>query len=375
MLSFAFKFVLLSTNKKGYATIYIQIISQRKIKRFTTDIKIQPKDWDKQKQRLKPRTFDFVNNNMILDKYEASIKKIIFDFQLNNKTLTIAIFENLFFKVPTQTNLIDYAKAFIIRHKERYSGETLRTYKTQINYLAAFDSNIEINNIDLNFIENYFNYQLQQGKQKNTAYKSTAFLKVMINQAIKENIIKENPFKYFKIRYAETKRPFLNIDEVKKIEAFYLINENEKLKKVCRYFLFSCYTGLRFSDIKALKNKQIVNNIIEVQMHKTKDFVSIPLSQKAKHLISNNDSIFVFNVMSNQKTNEYLKEIAEILQINKKLSFHVARHTFATLGIGFDIPIEVISKILGHKDLKTTQIYSKILDDVKLKHLNKFDNF
>ena len=110
-------------------------------------------------------------------------------------------------------------------------------------------------------------------------------------------------------------------------------------------------------------------------MHKTKDSEYVPLIEKSKHLIGtgfNNQR--VFKVSANQVANRNLKDIMTGAGIKKDISFHCARHTFATVGISLGIPIEVISKLLGHKDLQTTQIYAKVMDHVKIMQMDKWNN-
>lgn len=376
MFSFSYKFKLFITSKNVVqSSVYLQIIINRKPKRYFFKIFANPHQWNEKKQRINGKTKSIIENNLLLDQYESKIQAIILNFKLQNSDITHEQFENLFFQIQNKTSFFDYANSFLKRNSAKYSKETIRTYKSQISKLKRFNSEIDIKDINLRFLESYLNHQLQNGYAKNTAYKSTAFIKIIINQAIKENLIKENPFKYFKIKYQDGTRPFLTKNEVEKIHIFFSNTENKKLKNVARYFLFSCYTGLRYSDVKELSKENIINNTIYIKVHKTNENLSIPLNKKAiSYIPEENKSLYLFSVLSNQKTNEYLKIIASECDIKKVLSFHVARHTFATLAIGLDIPIEVISKILGHRDIKTTQIYSKIVEDVKRKHLNKFDN-
>ena len=223
------------------------------------------------------------------------------------------------------------------------------------------------------FLEEYFNFLLNYNNE-NTAYKAMAFVKVIIRQAINQDVIENNPFDNFIIRKRVGKGVYLSKDELQKIYKLFRTTSNMKIKNVARYYLFSCYTGLHYSDIKALKFENIYDGFIELKMHKTKDYAKIALNKKAKELLSKEDVIYVFKVYCNQKTNEYLHQIEGLCKIQKNLTFHSSRHTFATMGISLGIPIELISKILGHHDLKTTQIYSEIIDDVIVKQMNKFDS-
>lgn len=372
MLSFSHKFIVRPINTKGLLPISLQVIIHRK--RKIVALKMTCNEWNEKKQRINGKTVQDVNNNILLDQIEQKIRKILFDVNLKKQDLSLENFIDLLFKKKTSSNFYIYTQDYLDRNKSLYASNTLRAYKAQVGKLKRFKDQFNIKDINLTFLEDYFMFLLKSGNNKNTAYKSMAFVKVIIKQALKEQVIKINPFDNFKIKSIEGNRPFLTKEEVSRIETFYHQTKNEKLKKVAQHFLFSCYTGLRYSDIKVLKKENIINDIIEIQMQKTSTPVRVPINKKAKALIIDNESLYIFKVMSNQKTNDYLKDIAKLCKIEKPLSFHVSRHTFATLAISLGIPIEVISKILGHSDIKTTQIYSKIADEVKIEQLNKFDD-
>ena len=282
--------------------------------------------------------------------------------------------------LQTQKNELDifnFIDFFLEKNEHKYSSETKKTYKTQKSKLKKFRNRLNLDQITADFLHDYEIYMINiLGNNQNTVNKTFAFLKSTLNKAIDEGLLnkKQNPFNRIKIKRIAGKRDFLTKHELKKIHQLYETTQNKSIQNVCSYFLFSCYTGLRFTDIKQLKHKHIVNGIIELKQHKTNDYVRIPLNNKAKSLIET-DKGNVFNVISNQKTNNRLKDIALLCNINKRLTFHVARHTFATIGISLEIPIEVISKLLGHTSIKTTQIYAKVVDDVRIKEIEKFDTF
>jgi len=151
---------------------------------------------------------------------------------------------------------------------------------------------------------------------------------------------------------------------------------NFKEKEILQYFLFACYTGLRYSDLKTLKTSSINGNMLHIKMHKTGHPVGIPLTRKAFQLLppeAKFDKDLVFHVYCNKVTNRILKQIGQQYSIQKKLTCHVARHTFATVSIILGIPIEVVSKLLGHTNLKTTQVYAKIVDSVKEREMEKWN--
>ena len=151
-----------------------------------------------------------------------------------------------------------------------------------------------------------------------------------------------------------------------KLEQLLIQNVDKKFNNVLTWFLFSCYTRLRYSDLYGLTWENINNNKINIIQEKTNEAVYVPIIDKAQNLLPETlvKAGKVFKLYTNQKCNEYLKLIMILAGINKKsISFHCARHTFATVSLNLGIRFEVVSKLLGHTDLKTTKIYARLLNE------------
>ena len=196
-------------------------------------------------------------------------------------------------------------------------------------------------------------------------------LKKLLNLAVKLEWVAKDPFAKFSLKFVKTERPFLSQNEVDLIR-FHEFNKSN-LNLIRDIFVFSCYTGLSYIDVKNLKKGNIVRGIdgsnwIYTVRQKTDQMMRIPLLDVAEEIIENyrqemKDQSGLLPVYSNQKTNKYLKDIATILEIDKNLTFHCARHTFATtITLSNGVPIETVSKLLGHTKLSTTQIYAKVLE-------------
>ena len=197
--------------------------------------------------------------------------------------------------------------------------------------------------------------------------------------------IEKNPTKRFKLRFDRVDMVYLNKAELEKIK-------NEELEKpvltVNRdIFVFACYTGLAYADAKALKKNNLQIGVdgkkwIYTRRSKTNTPVRIPLLKGAERILQKyrthpkiNGTEKLLPVYSNQKTNQYLKEIAKKLKIRKQLSFHTARHTFATtVTLANGVPIETVSKLLGHTKLSTTQIYARVIDSKIASDIRKIRN-
>lgn len=207
----------------------------------------------------------------------------------------------------------------------------------------------------------------------NTVMKHIERLRKMVNIALKNEWLEKDPFAKFKKTFTKTNRECLTELELKTIEAKEF--KIERLRFVKDLFVFSCYTGLAYIDVMQLTPRSITLGIdgetwLFTSRQKTDTNVKIPLLPKALEIIEEykdhpkaKADETLFPVISNQKLNSYLKEIADLCGITKNLTFHLARHTFATtVTLTNGVPIETVSKLLGHSSIRTTQIYAKVLD-------------
>ena len=198
-------------------------------------------------------------------------------------------------------------------------------------------------------------------------------LKKMTNLAVKLKWLNADPFQGFKMTRKRVDKDFLSEFELRAIEEKYF--ELDRLAIVRDIFIFSCYTGLSYVDMANLKYNNIVRGIdgenwIHTSRQKKTIPVNTPILPKAQIIINRyrndvraHEKGTVFPIISNQKVNSYLKEIADLCGIRKNLTFHVARHTFATtITLSNGVPIETVSKMLGHNKLSTTQIYARVLE-------------
>lgn len=254
------------------------------------------------------------------------------------------------------------------KYLNRFIKEKLKTddiYLKQLNYKFIIDFE--------QFLRKAKNKQGQLMLTNNGVMKHLERFKKMINLAIKLEWINKNPFQKFQLKFNKYDRQYLNERELRLIEETYF--SNDRLEKVKDCFIFSCYTGLSYIDLKELNKEQITRGIdnkywIFTKREKTNETVKIPLLPKALEIINKYEKHLelsynkkVLPVPSNQKVNVYLKEIAESCNITKNISFHVARHTFATtVMLSNGVPIETVSKLLGHTKLSTTQIYARVIE-------------
>ncbi len=264
---------------------------------------------------------------------------------------------------------------------------TYERYQTALKHLKDFvtwkynRNDFFLHEIDHEFITEYDFYLRSVRKcNNNTAVKYIKNFGKIIKYSIANAWIDKNPFLNFKMKLNKVDRGYLTKDELTVIvEKHFSINRLEQVKDV---FLFQCFTGLAYCDVSKLTRECIAYDDKKILWLKTKrtktdTAVNVPLLPGAIQIIekySNNHSGKLLPVPSNQKLNAYLKEIGELCGINKRLSCHLARHTFATtVTLANGISLESVSKMLGHTNLTTTKIYarmldSRVLDEMQLLH-------
>ena len=255
----------------------------------------------------------------------------------------------------------------------KYSWGTLKNYNTLRRHIVSFLStmslkDLEIKKVNHRFIKDFETYLLTNTKRSNNGViKILQSLKKITLEARALGYISKDPFALIKFKKTPYERGYLTNTELKKIQEIEL---SPRLDRARDMFVFCCYSGLAFIDAKNLLKKDIQigqdgGHWIKTKRQKTNQKCDIPLLKKPLEILEKYKKVngdFIFKRISNQKVNEYLKEIAALCEIDKRVSFHLARHTFATtVTLNNNVPIETVSKVMGHSKISTTQIYAKIL--------------
>ncbi|MDI6047009.1 site-specific integrase [Flavobacterium yafengii] len=372
-------------NATGQLPIYVRLTVDGKRMEFSTKKFIDSAKWSPEMSKMKGNT----ENARSLNEYLDLMKSKIFDIQMElihrNELLTIEVFKNRLLGIKEHQHMLIPIFGEHNRKVEEllgleYAPGTLERYKTSLKHTKDFlqwkykISDIEINKIDHSFITEYEFYLRSVRKcANNTAVKYIKNFKKIIKICISNGWLDKDPFANYKSKIREVERDYLTQEEVQDIYSKVFVTE--RLNQVKDIFVFSCFTGLAYIDVKNLTLSNISMGIdggkwIFTHRQKTETASRIPLLPIPEELILkyanhpqciNEDKLLP--VLSNQKMNAYLKEIADVCGIKKDLTFHIARHTFATtVTLTNGVPIESVSKMLGHKNIRTTQHYAKILD-------------
>ncbi len=270
----------------------------------------------------------------------------------------------------------DVALNYLERDKENLAPLTVRTYYWNLKKIQYFRPDLDCADINEQMVRDFRRHLQQKGNKPNTVIKALSVLRGFSRRMLADGLISENPFNKVRIGQVYTRRGFLTTSELKKLYLNYqdrrrFLTETEQ--DVMRAFLFSCFTGLRYSDLHSLDASEIFDYKIRKQMHKTGDPVYVPIPLQARLLLPENlKSGPVFRIVENSHFNRTLRAAAKKLGYYKHIHCHLARHTFATTCITLGIPLPATSKLLGHRKLETTLIYAKFVDTFLDKEMKKF---
>ena len=373
------------SDKDGKSPIYMRITVNSHRSELSIQRKINVSNWNVKAGKVRGTTPEVKALNRLMDSIKNKIYTIHQEFIEKNRLISAKALKNSYLGIgENEKTLIEVFQTHNSQIEKligkEYAINTLKRYETTLNHIKSFiKSNYSANDMPLKQINHQFltDFEFYLKSTRNCNHNSTMrylkSFKKIIGIALANNWIEKDPFMNYKTQSKETERDFLSNDEIDR-----MINKKLKilrLNQVRDIFVFCCYTGLAYSDVKKLNSDNLVKGIdgemwLKFKRTKTDTSSNIPLLkipllilEKYKTNIDDSLNHNLLPVLSNQKMNAYLKEIGDLCDINKNLTFHLARHTFATtITLTNGVPIESVSKMLGHKSLKTTQHYAKILD-------------
>ncbi len=377
------------TDRADVYTVFFRMTHQGKSVSISLKTDVRMCDWDDKKWNLKMQHPSYQKLNMIMDQLRRNALNLHQDMLLKGRTIDVAHIKDRLTRSNSASTNSDptFLEVFdkVINKKALLKGignsrATIQKYKRcrahLVNYLKEYHkkSDIRFDQLHLEFLEDFEIYMKTKGFcEHNTTMKYIQTLKTIFRVAKARNITTSDPFIGFKISLRIVDRAYLSEDEIKRLIATPLPTAYMEVTR--NMFVFACFTGLSYIDLKNLKMQNIVcengSYWIRTKRQKTDINSNIPLLPIPLNLIKKNHPDIsnanphepVIPVTSNQNTNLALKKIATHCNIHKDLTFHIARHTFATtITLSNGVPIESVSKMLGHKRIATTQHYAKIID-------------
>ncbi len=369
----------------GKAMVYTRITVNGKRAEFSLGRRVEEKKWDSHGGRLRGTSVEVSHFNRFLDNVKNRLYDI-YDARLKEqKDISATIVKNIYLGKEGKEYMV---LEIFQEHNDEiesllgkgFTKGSLQRYRAAYKHVSAYiQYNYQRNDIPVRRVNHKFitglEYFLKSKRncEHNTAIKYVVNFKKIIRIALANEWITKDPFFHWKASWKTKEKQFLtqaDLDTLQNKKSFL-----PRLDLVRDIFVFCCYTGLAYADVKQLQQEDIIIGVddyrwIKMARKKTKAISSIPLLPPAEAIIEKYsehpyvlDGKGLLPVLTNQKSNAYLKEIADVCGINKNLTTHLARHTFATtVTLSKGVSISTVSKMLGHRSLKTTQIYAKVLD-------------
>jgi len=373
------------TKKNGEAPVLMKININGERVVMQLQRSILPEEWDSNRGRASGRSYEAREFNEYLESVLTRSRKKYSELISLHDVITPQILRDAIMGVNTAKPrmIIEIWDEYISGLRKLIGKETTvatcQKYTAAMNHMAKFlKLKYKVDDISIKSVDHYMVTQFamylktEKGCNFNTANKFLQNLKRITCISLRHGWIQKDPFVDISLSMKEVDRPYLNEDELKRLMNFN--SPFERLNRVRDFFVFSCFTGLAYADVKKMKKSEIERNEagywIKTKRQKTGGRANIPLLAVPMQIIAKyvnldmlHDDDPILPILSNQKMNAYIKEIADLCGISKILSYHVARHTFATtVTLTNGVPIESVSKMLGHKNIQSTQHYARIVD-------------
>lgn len=368
-------------NKRGMALVQVEAYLNRKKMYFSTKIYLKPEQWDTKRKMVKNHPNANVLNRMLYENI-AAIEQTELGLWQQGKSISLDLLKNSIDKP------LSNGRSFLTFFKEEIANSSLKESTRQnhlstLELLQEFKKEVLFTDLTFEFVSSFDNYLQSKGYHLNTIAKHMKHLKRYINVAINKEYmdIQKYAFRKYKIKTVENGHTHLSPEELEKLETLQLTGRHTKYQKTLDAFLFCCYAGMRYSDFVNMKPENIVEMHQETWLIyksiKTGTEVRLPLyllfCGKGIQILNKYQANLqdFFHLRDNSNVNKELIIIARLAGLPKKVSFHTARHTNATLLIYNGVNITTVQKLLGHKSVKTTQIYTNVMDMTIISDLEK----
>lgn len=360
-------------NSSNECSLYVQVTFNRVVKRIPLSIKVRETEFDLPNQRVRSKHPFYNDYNLIIGKKLGDINAIEVNYRLQGKELTI---DNLMEELNNPSGRLDFIKFWedeMVRQKDLLSPGTYRQQMSVLNKVREFRASILFHDINEDLVSDLRSFYKKRGNNPNTISSLIKSFKKYLHIANKKGIITPIDFREIKNKTIKGNRTFLSETEVQSLYEYWKTPYiNDSYKDILSMFLFCCFTGIRFSDAITLTSNNIVENTLVFTAGKTGKFQRIKLNNSALEFIGGKKTIF-FKDFTNEYVNRELKHIAKAVGITKLLTFHVSRHTFATLFLSKGGRVEVLQKILGHSKIEETMIYVHIIDEISNTQIDQMD--
>lgn len=371
-----------AVKKDGTAALALRVRVLGEKKFLPLGVSVPVKNFNEVKQEVAvPGNADLTRDaNILIKKARAKAQKIFLDALIAERQLTMLDFSEQYTGSRNQSSFINFFKKWIEEFRGIKADGTLDAYYVTLGNLQRFQKEVRFSELTDDFVARLDKFFHKKGFDVNYITKTHKLIQAAINGAIKAKIISENPYKGFKFKYAKTERDFLNLKELQSLIDLY---NQKRLPKdeqeVLRYFLFcSVAGGIRICDVKELLDEEIIGDWLVFRPGKTtgsRTVLKVPLSDLAKQIMNDapRNGDLIFRCKADAVTNRLLKIIQREAELPQTLTFHMSRHTFATVYLALGGKIHVLQKILGHAKIETTMIYVHVAHEQKIEDMKRFD--
>ena len=347
---------------EGKSLLYLHATKAGKRLRLPIDIYVRSEFWLKDKSRMKPVDKAAEDINMMIGLIETKVNTIKITYRLSEKALSLSKFKEEFLRGIPRIDFISFMSYQLDQEKQVLAAGTIRRHEAVIEKLKEWKKEIYFSELDENFPNKVRSRLKSIGNSSVTIESNMASIKKFISAAEKSGIRFALKSKEIKIGCTNGNRTDLKPQEVHKVYRYYTSEfVNPRHKRVAGYFLFACFTGLRISDVQQLERHQFVEDNFSFISRKTKKRQLINISTKLRAILDEEPTLFLDKV-SDVEINRTLKDIAHACGIRKRLTFHVARHTFATNFLRMGGDAVTLKKLLNHSKFEETMIYVHIVE-------------
>lgn len=361
-----------TASKTTKGTVQIEILFERKRKWLSTGVRLYSDQWS-EKTKVK-NTVQSLDLNERLDTQMQNINEFINGLVKNKEPFSFDKLEHFLKYSQTKESFIDFIKRRVSERTDLRQG-TLNTHASLITSLEEFGRIVYFTDVTTANIMHYDNFLHGKYNKQTTIHGYHKRLKRYINEAVKYDLLKDNPYNKLKFERGKSEGiKYLTLEQIKQIQD--LKTASESIERVRDLFVFQCFTGLSYADLFNFDFSGVIKKgnkffIRDVRV-KTEEEYFLMLLKPAMEILQKYD--FKLPVISNYQYNLRLKVVQELARIKQNLHSHMARHSFAVMALNMGVSIENLAKMMGHTDIKTTQIYAKVLNKSVQEEFEKMDS-
>lgn len=352
--------------RQGTALVQVEAYLEKRHMYMSTGVYLRPEHWDDETGTVTPANPNHVNLNAFLFECMFNVEKVELELWRRGIRPSLQMVrEQMGSRCTCDTSFHAFAEEHIRKSSRRKGSK--ENMRSTLKLLRTFRPDYDWGDLTYTFLHDFDTWLRQRGCCTNTVGKHLRQLRTLLNEAVRQGYLPSSPFARFRIRHEDTAHAFLTPDELRRLER--LTPDKPRLLHTLHAYLFCCYTGLRYSDFTALRRENIVmrggKRWLVFRSRKTNVETDIPLylmgGGRAEEILARYPDVEALaRIGCNREVNHRLRELARMARIAKHMTFHTARHTCATTLVYEGVPITSVQKVLGHRKVSTTQIYSEV---------------